>query len=58
MKNKYDMEYYHCGHCNKYVSPDEGYYGDADRADGGYQCIYCDEACCTKEEGMEAKNES
>ena len=46
----YDMEHNHCGHCGKYVSPEDGFHGIADRDDGGTQRIYCDIECCEKAE--------
>ena len=45
-----DMEHYHCGHCGKYVDPNEGYHGAAERDDGGCQRIYCSFSCCVAEE--------
>ena len=48
----YDMENHHCGLCGKYVSPEEGYYGAADRKDGEPQKIYCNQICCIHAEGI------
>lgn len=45
-----DMEDYHCGHCGRYVSEADGFYGAAERADGEPQKIYCDNVCCKKAE--------
>lgn len=45
-----DMEYNHCGACGKYVSPEDGFHGAAERDDGDWQHIYCNEACCKKAE--------
>ena len=52
MTATYDMEVYHCGHCGKYVSPEKGYYGAADRKDGEPQRIYCDQICHIHAEGI------
>lgn len=38
-----DREHYHCGWCGKYVSPDDGYYGDAEEQPPR---VYCDAKCC------------
>lgn len=43
----YDMEHYHCGHCGKYVNPDDGFYGDAEAEP---QRVYCNADCCKKQE--------
>ena len=48
----YDMEDYHCGHCGKYISPEKGYYGAADRKDGETQRIYCNQVCHIHAEGI------
>lgn len=45
-----DMEYNHCGACGKYVSPEDGFHGAAERKDGDWQHIYCNETCCKKAE--------
>ncbi len=45
-----DMEDNHCGHCGKYVSPEDGFHGVADRPDSEPQRIYCDQDCCNQAE--------
>ena len=47
-----DKENYHCGHCGLYVSDEDGYYGAAERKDGGPQRIYCNQQCCVACEGV------
>ncbi len=45
------MEYYHCSYCGRYVSPDDGFYGDTE-PENGVMGIYCNENCCNEVEGQ------